>query len=171
MNPVRSWNLAIVTLGLCLAAFLASVIASAYGWHPGTTVRTAGASGLAMIGCGLWLNRAAGKSGPLDPEPGTGATHVLHWVPPYVDGEGTWELQTCADYDAGKLPSRPDWMLESEPRDIDAGDFTGWIAGITGYPVTVEQDWVRITCPRAFRFMRREPLWWVRPAYVPEVTS
>lgn len=97
-------------------------------------------------------------------------THVLYWVPGYLVkggcewGDGTWELQEIASYEAGEPPSSPDWGMEGEPRDIDANDFTDWIASLTGYPVTVEKDSVSITCVRALRFFRSEPVWWVRPA-------
>lgn len=97
----------------------------------------------------------------------TAATHVLHWIPPYVDGTGTWALQDIDAYEAGEPATDPAWLLEDEPRDIDASDFTGWISGLTGYPVTVEKDSVRITCPQAFRFLREEPVWYVRPAVTP----
>jgi hypothetical protein len=91
-------------------------------------------------------------------------THILYWVPPYVDGEGTWELQDIASYEAGESQPDPEWMLPGEPRDIDGGDFTAWIEGIVGYPVAVRESSVRITCPRALRFWRREPAWYVIPA-------
>lgn len=94
-------------------------------------------------------------------------THVLHWVPGYLvrgGSDGWWELQPVADYDAGEPQLDPDWYLEDEPRDIDAADFTEWIASLAGFPVTVEQDSVRITSPRSLRFFRPEPVWWIRPA-------
>lgn len=96
-------------------------------------------------------------------------THILHWVPGYLVkggcdwGDGWWELQPLADYEAGEPQGNPDWYLEGEPRDIEADDFTEWIAGLTGYPVSVEKSSVRITCPRALR-TSREPVWYVRPA-------
>lgn len=70
VNATRSWNLAIVTLGVCLAAFLASVIATTTGWHSVATGRAAASSALAMVGCGVWLHLAAARLGPLEPEPG-----------------------------------------------------------------------------------------------------
>jgi hypothetical protein len=99
------------------------------------------------------------------------ATHILHWVPGYLvrgDCDGWWELQPAAAYDVGEPQLDPDWYLEDEPRDIDAADFAEWIASLVGYPVTVEKDWTDITCWRALRFRRPEPLWLVCPA---EVTS
>jgi hypothetical protein len=69
MNATRSWNLAIVTLGACLAVFLAAVIAGASGWHAVATGRAAAVSFLAMVGCGVWLHLAAARFGPLEPEP------------------------------------------------------------------------------------------------------
>jgi hypothetical protein len=97
-------------------------------------------------------------------------THVLHWVPGYlikggaVRGDGWWELQTVDDYEADELQTDPDWILEGDGRDIDAAEFTEWIASLTGYPVTVEKSWVAITCWRVLRFRRPEPLWYVSPA-------
>jgi hypothetical protein len=61
VNATRSWNLAVVTLGISLAVFLASVAATAYGWHAVATVRAGGVSALAMAACGFWLHRAAGR--------------------------------------------------------------------------------------------------------------
>jgi hypothetical protein len=92
-------------------------------------------------------------------------THILHWVPGYLnsDGNGLWELQHLADYAAGLTQLHPGWRLEDEPRDIDAADFTGWIAGLVGCPVTV-QPWAnRVTCWRHLRFRRREPAFLIAP--------
>jgi hypothetical protein len=69
VNATRSWNLAIVTLALSLAAFLASVIATTSGWHTVATGRAAGISGLACLACGVWLHLSAARLGPLEPEP------------------------------------------------------------------------------------------------------
>lgn len=91
-------------------------------------------------------------------------TYVLHWVPPYLGGNGSWELQDIASWKAGEPPADPEWGMEDEGRDIDAADFADWLASLIGCPVSVEKDWVRITCPAAFRFWRREPVWWVWPA-------
>lgn len=169
MNATRSWNLAIVATSLILGAFLFSAIAYTTGWHTGATGRVTGISALALIACGVWLHLSAVRFGPLEPESGTNAIHVLHWVPPYVGGEGTWELQDIASWEAGDPPVDPGWGMEDEARDIDANDFTEWIAGLVGYPVDVEKDFVRISCPAALRFWRREPVWWVWPACAAEV--
>jgi len=94
-------------------------------------------------------------------------THVLHWAPGYLvksSHDGWWELQDIASYEAGEPQEDLHWALEFEGRDIDAADFTEWIAGLVGYPVTVEKSWTRITCPRALRFLRPEPLFYVSPA-------
>jgi hypothetical protein len=103
-------------------------------------------------------------SGELD-----GVTHILHWVPGYLVkggctwGDGTWELQEIVSYLAGEPLTSPGWDLDGEPRDIEADDFTEWIASLTGFRVTVEKSSARITCPRALRFRREEPVWLVRP--------
>ena len=61
-------------------------------------------------------------------------THILHWVPGYLVkggadwGDGWWELQTIAAYESGEPQQDPEWTLEDEPRDVDAGDFTDWIS-------------------------------------------
>jgi hypothetical protein len=92
-------------------------------------------------------------------------THILHWVPPYVDRDGgCWDLQTLADYDAGVEQTDPEWQLDGEPRDIDANDFTGWIGELVGYPVTVVEGFARITDWRRLRFRCKEPLFFVVPA-------
>ena len=102
----------------------------------------------------------------LRPDP----THIMHWVPGYLIrggadwGDGWWDLQDIASYEAGRPQLDPDWSIEGESRDIDADDFTEWIAGMTGYPVAVEKSWTRITCWRRLRFRRREPLFYVIPA-------
>lgn len=70
VTATRSWNAAIVTLGLCLAAFLASVIATTAGWHSVATGRAAAVSALAVVACGVWLRLAGGRFGPLEAEPG-----------------------------------------------------------------------------------------------------
>jgi hypothetical protein len=104
-------------------------------------------------------------------------THVLHWVPGYlirggaVWGDGWWELQSIADYDAGEPQTDPAWMLEAEPRDIDADDFTEWIAEMVGYPVEVEKSSTRITCLRALKWNREEPVWLVYPAQVNQASG
>jgi hypothetical protein len=90
-------------------------------------------------------------------------THILHWVPPYVDGEGTWELQDIASYEADEPQLDPEWSLPGEPRGIDGGDFAAWMAEMTGCPVAARESFVRITCPRALRFRCREPAWYVIP--------
>jgi hypothetical protein len=69
VNANTSWNLAIVAFGICFGAFLASVIAAAWGWHPDITGRTAAGSLLAMAACGVWLRLSASRFGPLEPEP------------------------------------------------------------------------------------------------------
>jgi hypothetical protein len=99
---------------------------------------------------------------PLLPEP----THVLHWMPPYLTDTraGWWDLQDIASYEAGLPQLDLEWALEFEPRDIDAADFADWIASMVGYPVTVVKAWIRITCWRALRFRRCEPLFYVIPA-------
>ncbi len=101
----------------------------------------------------------------------TNPTHVLHWVPAYLvrgsfDGDGWWKLQSLATYDAGEPQLDPDWYIEGEGRDIDAAGYTEWIASMVGWPVTVEKSWTRITCLRALRFRRPEPLFYVSPAGV-----
>jgi hypothetical protein len=101
-----------------------------------------------------------------------GATHILHWVPGYLVkggcdwGDGWWELQPLSAYEAGEPQLDPDWYLEGEDRDIDADDFTEWIAEMLGFPVMVEKSYTRITCLRRFRVNREEPVWYVRPAEV-----
>lgn len=69
MNANRSWNLACVASGICLAAFIAFVTASACGWHPAATARAAVASALAVVACVVWLQLSAVRFGPLEPEP------------------------------------------------------------------------------------------------------
>lgn len=97
----------------------------------------------------------------------TAVMYVLHWIPPYVDGTGTWALQDLDSWQAGEPVTDPAWLLEDEPRDIDANVLADWIAGLVGYPVVIEKDSVRITCPRALRFMKQEPVWWIWPKDVP----
>jgi hypothetical protein len=96
-------------------------------------------------------------------------THVLYWMPPYLTGtrSGWWDLQDIASYEAGQPQLDLEWALEDEPRGIDAADFTDWIGGMTGFPVTVVKSWARITCWRALRFRRREPLFYVFPDGAP----
>lgn len=89
----RSWNAAIVASGLCFAAFLASVIATTSGWHSVTTGRTAAASAVAMVACGVWLRLSAARFGPLEPEPGEDALpcpyESCHHSHPETEGTAT----------------------------------------------------------------------------------
>ena len=64
----RSWNAAFAAIVVCAAAFVASVIASAYGWHPAFTGPAAGACALALVASGVWLHLAAARLEPLDPD-------------------------------------------------------------------------------------------------------
>ena len=65
----RSRNAAIVTLGFCLAAFLACALGFIAGWHPAFTGRAAGPLGAAAAGCGFWLHWAASRAA-LEPDDG-----------------------------------------------------------------------------------------------------
>jgi hypothetical protein len=104
------------------------------------------------------------------------ATHILHWVPGYLVrggcdwGDGWWELQSVTDYESGEPQLDPEWVIEGEDRDIDAAEFTGWMSGLIGWPVTVEKSSTRITCLRALKWNREEPVWLVLPAEPEEVT-
>ena len=95
-----------------------------------------------------------------------GATHILYWVPAEVNGaDGEWGLTDIASYEAGVPQSDPEWIIDDEPRDIDAGDLTEWIAVMTGYPVTVEKSSALPVFLREAGWDREEPVWYVRPDF------
>jgi ADP-ribose pyrophosphatase len=105
--------------------------------------------------------------------PAEDATHVLHWVPPYMarDRRGRWELQAAADYEAAAEPSAN--SLDA-PRDADPGELAVWAARQLGYRVELELAWAEfaaVTPVPPFLHGGREPVFHVRGAHYtsPEV--
>ena len=60
-TPQRSHQCAVVALSVFLAAFLACVLAQAYGWHSAVTARAAAVLVVPLIACAVWLNMTAGS--------------------------------------------------------------------------------------------------------------
>jgi hypothetical protein len=103
---------------------------------------------------------------------GLGATHVLAWFPPYLisSGQGCWDLQTVAEYDAGTPVTSDDRSLFAA-RNATPGELAGWAAGQLGSPVVMlEKSHATFTSislrerPRIAALGRREPVWYLRPA-------
>jgi ADP-ribose pyrophosphatase YjhB (NUDIX family) len=95
------------------------------------------------------------------PAPVQGVTHVLHWVPPYLtDGyTGWWVLQDLDSYTAGAAQDGPELAA---PRESLRRDLAQWAGSQLGYPVLLRLDYATITCLRALRWRRREPVWYVQ---------
>lgn len=98
--------------------------------------------------------------------PGSGPTHVLHFVPPrlYADREdrrklpGTWELSTLADFRAGR-PAGDGWTV-ARPRNTSRHALETWAAGMLGTRVDLKPDRVHL----GLLGLRSEPMFWVRPS-------
>lgn len=90
-----------------------------------------------------------------------GVTHVLHWVPPYLTGTpaGQWELQGLDGYNAGSAPDGPELAA---PRESLRRDLAQWAGSQLGYPVLLRPGYATITCLRALRLWRREPVYYVQ---------
>jgi ADP-ribose pyrophosphatase YjhB (NUDIX family) len=107
------------------------------------------------------------RSTTADGRPGEDATHVLHWLPPYLasDRRGRWELQTAGDYQAG-APALGESL--DAPRDADAGTLAAWAAGQLGYRVDLELAWATfaaVTPTPPFLHGGKEPVWYARAAH------
>jgi len=95
------------------------------------------------------------------------ATHVLHWVPGYLnsDGSSCWELQGAADYEAGQ-PSGRDPELDA-PRDEPVSSLALWVTAQLGHPVEMSLAHTTITTGAISPLnvhIAREPVYYVRPA-------
>jgi hypothetical protein len=99
----------------------------------------------------------------------TAPTHVLHWVPGWLNSDGLslWELQDAAAYIAGEPYNGSDPQLYDWPRDAADYDLAIWVIGQLGYPVDLEPA---IASIRAVSLRPvsvhadREPIYYVRPA-------
>jgi hypothetical protein len=103
------------------------------------------------------------------PERGTDArpTHVLHWVPGYLNsaGCGSWELQAAADYEAGK-PGGSDPGYDA-PRDAPADSLALWVAGQLGSPAELELAYATLATAGVAPLnvhVGKEPVYYVTPA-------
>jgi ADP-ribose pyrophosphatase len=108
-----------------------------------------------------------------DARPAEDVTHVLHWVPPYMDRDrrGRWELQALADYEDAATSSAGSL---GAPRSADPGELTVWAARQLGYRVELELAWAEfaaVTPGPPFLHDGREPVFHVRGAHYtsPEV--
>jgi hypothetical protein len=100
---------------------------------------------------------------PLDEAIARPATHVLHWVPPYmtVAGKGRWALQAAARYPADAPV--PGWRLNAG-RDASQDDLATRAGRQLGYPVTLVTAVATFTTVWPLRLRRREPAYYVCPA-------
>jgi hypothetical protein len=104
-------------------------------------------------------------------ESGRGTTHVLAWFPPYLisSGEGRWDLQDAASYEAGKPVTDDDRSLFAA-RSAASAELAAWAAGQLGCPVeVVEESHATFTSlsvrqrPRVV-LGRKEPVYYLRAA-------
>jgi hypothetical protein len=109
------------------------------------------------------LTRSPVTTEPAAAEP----THVLHWVPGYLnsDGQGCWDLQDAAGYERGDGGAGCPRTYDT--RDAGAAVLTGWVCAQLGYTVELEEAraWVWSVTPFQLRLNAgREPVWYVWPA-------
>jgi ADP-ribose pyrophosphatase YjhB (NUDIX family) len=103
----------------------------------------------------------------LSTTPGQGATHVLHWLPGYLDavGGGCWNLQEAAEYETA-VPARGP-RNTGVPRDEDPAVLAAWAGGQLGYPVTTELAYATlasVTLRPPSLNGGKEPVYYLRPA-------
>ena len=105
--------------------------------------------------------RGPGTTQPWAPGP----EYVVAYTPPYlykrlIDRHtlpGYWELLTMTAYHAGD--PAPDERTLAGPGETPAPALVAWVAGLLGYPVTLERDTTQIS--RNGTRWRTVPLYWV----------
>lgn len=106
---------------------------------------------------GLFGKRSAPAVDPVEV-----STHVLEWLPAWlIQGatEGTWDLQTRENFDAGTPEGAYD--VPGFPVDVAPETLAGWAQENLGYPVVLTPGYQDL---QEGRDEERCPLYWVTPA-------